>query len=147
MIRFVPAAGLLLVSAAFTLVAIEAAGPSTAAGPRKELRQAQASPADDKAAAQPAPLAQDGASTSAPDATAAPPPAKDAKKQLPGAKTQADKGTKGARKGAAGGKAEVSAQQKNYNDCLATYDPATNMTRREWAATCRRTIQEFPEIK
>ena len=28
----------------------------------------------------------------------------------------------------------------------STYDPATNMTRREWAATCRQISREYPEI-
>jgi hypothetical protein len=71
-------------------------------------------------------------------------PADGAKDPLAG-KKQSGSGAKAGTKGAAGGKND--SRQKNLEDCLAAYDPATNMTRREWAATCRRTLREYPEVR
>jgi len=34
---------------------------------------------------------------------------------------------------------------KDFSDCMRAWDPQTQMTKEEWAASCRTTLQYFPE--
>jgi hypothetical protein len=132
---------LLLPPLAMILLSLSAAGQSPPAVPaEKPLPQtSQTNPAPEGSAGQPAPQERMPANKAPSGAPT------DGTKEPSAGKKQSGTGAKAATKGAAGGKTDP--RQKNLEDCLAAYDPATNMTRREWAATCRRTLKEYPEVR
>jgi hypothetical protein len=35
---------------------------------------------------------------------------------------------------------------KTLADCMGFWEPATHMTKTEWRAACKRTLQEFPTV-
>ena len=35
--------------------------------------------------------------------------------------------------------------QKELDECIGQWDPQTQMTKEEWASSCRDTLQYFPE--
>ena len=43
-----------------------------------------------------------------------------------------------------GGKAK--AADTPMNRCMAAWDPATQMSKREWKETCERTVKEYPSL-
>jgi hypothetical protein len=40
---------------------------------------------------------------------------------------------------------DMTKQQRDFKDCLDTWDKGTHMTKQEWRRTCERTIREYPE--
>src|SRR6516225_9875672 len=40
---------------------------------------------------------------------------------------------------------DMTKQQRDFKDCLDTWDKGTHMTKKEWRRTCERTIREYPE--
>lgn len=136
MTRSLPVTGFFFAAAACAVLSLNAAGQAPETG---GTRAAQA-PAQDKSGEQPALQENAQRGTAAPGSSPGAAPG-----QKGPAKGQSGAGAKAGTKGAAGGK--DSARRKNLDDCFAAYDPATNMTRREWAATCRRTLREYPEIR
>jgi hypothetical protein len=38
-------------------------------------------------------------------------------------------------------------QEKDFKDCLDTWDKGTHMTKQEWRRTCERTVREYPELR
>jgi hypothetical protein len=41
---------------------------------------------------------------------------------------------------------DMTKQQKDFKDCMETWDKGTHMTKKEWRRTCERTIKDYPEI-
>jgi hypothetical protein len=37
-------------------------------------------------------------------------------------------------------------QQRDFLDCLDTWDAGTHMTKKAWRRTCERTIKDYPEL-
>jgi hypothetical protein len=41
---------------------------------------------------------------------------------------------------------DITKQEKDFKDCLDTWDKGTHMTKKEWRRTCERTITDYPEL-
>ena len=41
---------------------------------------------------------------------------------------------------------DMTKQEKDFKDCLDTWDKGTHMTKKEWRRTCERTIRDYPEL-
>jgi hypothetical protein len=41
---------------------------------------------------------------------------------------------------------DMTKQQKDFKDCLDTWDKGTHMTKNEWRRTCERTIKDYPTL-
>jgi hypothetical protein len=37
-------------------------------------------------------------------------------------------------------------RKKQFEDCMAIWEPATHMTKRQWRRTCNSQIDEFPDL-
>jgi hypothetical protein len=37
-------------------------------------------------------------------------------------------------------------RERDFQDCLDTWDKGTHMTKKEWRRTCERTIRDYPEL-
>jgi hypothetical protein len=37
-------------------------------------------------------------------------------------------------------------KERDFQDCLDTWDKGTHMTKLEWRRSCERTIREYPEL-
>jgi len=37
-------------------------------------------------------------------------------------------------------------RQKRFKDCMAIWEPATHMTKRQWRRTCKSQLDEFPNL-
>jgi len=37
-------------------------------------------------------------------------------------------------------------RQKRFEDCMAIWEPATHMSKREWRRTCKSQLREFPNL-
>jgi len=104
------------------------------------------SPNDGKASVPPSDLQgviPDAADPEKGDTTVAAPPGGD----LPG-----DVDTKGSKTAESEADVIIDDSKKNFresgkelNDCLSQWGPQTQMTKEEWAASCRTTLQYFPE--
>jgi hypothetical protein len=44
------------------------------------------------------------------------------------------------------GENRVGAAGKNVEECMATWDAGTHMTKKEWRATCERSLSESPSL-
>ena len=41
---------------------------------------------------------------------------------------------------------DMTKQQRDFKDCLDTWDKGTHMTKKEWRRSCERTIRDYPEL-
>ena len=41
---------------------------------------------------------------------------------------------------------DMTKKQRDFKDCMETWDKGTHMTKKEWRRTCERTIKDYPEI-
>jgi len=41
---------------------------------------------------------------------------------------------------------DMTKQEKDFKDCLDTWDKDTHMTKLEWRRSCERTITDYPEL-
>ena len=41
---------------------------------------------------------------------------------------------------------DMTKQQRDFKDCLDTWDKGTHMTKKEWRRSCERTIRVYPEL-
>jgi hypothetical protein len=37
-------------------------------------------------------------------------------------------------------------KQKQFDDCMAIWDPGTHMTKKQWRRTCSNTLEELPDL-
>ena len=37
-------------------------------------------------------------------------------------------------------------EQKRFQDCMATWDPGTHMTKEQWPRTCNNAFEELPKL-
>ena len=37
-------------------------------------------------------------------------------------------------------------KQRDFKDCMETWDKGTHMTKKEWRRTCERTVRDYPEL-
>jgi hypothetical protein len=37
-------------------------------------------------------------------------------------------------------------RERDFKDCLESWDKGTRMTKKEWRRTCERTIRDYPEL-
>ena len=37
-------------------------------------------------------------------------------------------------------------RERDFKDCLESWDKGTHMTKKEWRRTCERTIRDYPEL-
>ena len=37
-------------------------------------------------------------------------------------------------------------RKKRFEDCMAIWEPATHMTKRQWRRTCNSQLDEFPDL-
>jgi hypothetical protein len=57
------------------------------------------------------------------------------------AETDAD----GVTTGSIGG-TQAEKRKKQFDDCMAIWDPGTHMTKRQWRRTCTNTLDELPNL-
>ena len=38
-------------------------------------------------------------------------------------------------------------RERDFKDCLDTWDKGTHMTKQEWRRTCERTVREYPALR
>jgi hypothetical protein len=38
-------------------------------------------------------------------------------------------------------------RERDFKDCLDTWDKGTHMTKQEWRRTCERTVRDYPELR
>ena len=41
---------------------------------------------------------------------------------------------------------DMTKKQRDFQDCLDTWDKGTHMTKKEWRRTCERTVRDYPEL-
>jgi hypothetical protein len=80
--------------------------------------------------------------------TSSPVPSQTATQSKPVLKSAKDRGsppstaTESTGAEASGGRTK----EREFKDCMETWDKGTHMTKQEWRRTCERTIREYPEL-
>jgi hypothetical protein len=44
------------------------------------------------------------------------------------------------------GTSQTEKRQRQFDDCMAIWEPATHMTKKQWQRTCRSSLEELPNL-
>ena len=81
-------------------------------------------------------------SSPAPSQTAAPSqPVLKSAKEIGSTPSTATNSTEAAASG------DMTKKQRDFKDCMESWDKGTHMTKKEWRRTCERRMREYPELR